>query len=249
MKISKLSSVVLATPLRQPIRTAIHSFERVYHVVLTVETDSGLIGNGFLFAQSVPQARLFQAAIAVFEDKVLGEDPFMTEAVWQKLWKAMNFIGNSGVSIFALTAIDTALWDIVGKAANLPLYRLLGQHVRSMPVYASHGLWLGTATKDLPAEARGYVSQGFKILKIRVGLPRLEDDVARVMAIREAVGPDIGLICDANQGWDAATTLKFGRLVAPANLYWLEEPVPYYDFTATAAIAAALDTPLATGET
>lgn len=249
MQITSVTSRVIATPLEQPILTAIHSFERVYHVVVEVETDEGLTGTGLLFAQSAAQGKLFQAALALFEDKVIGENPLMIEAIWQKLWKAMNFIGNSGVSIFALSAIDTALWDILGKSANMPVYRLLGQHAKAIPVYASQGLWLGTALPALIEEARSYVARGFKVIKIRVGLARLEDDVERVLAVQEAVGPGVRLIADANQGWDAPTAIRFGRLVASANLYWLEEPVPYYDLTASAAIAAALDTPLATGET
>lgn len=249
MRITRLSSTLLATPLKQPIRTAIHRFDKVYHVVVKIETDSGLSGTGLLFAQSAVQGRLFQAALDVFEDKIIGEDPLMVEAVWQKLWKAMNFLGNSGVTIFAQSAIDTALWDIVGKDAGKPLCQLLGQYTRALPVYASDGLWLSYTIPELVEEARRFVGQGFKAIKIRIGAARLEDDVRRVEAVREAVGPDIKLIADANQGWDAATAIKFGRAVSEANLYWLEEPVPYYDVAATAAIAAALDTPLATGET
>lgn len=250
MKITRISSTLLATPLRQPIRTAIHNFERVYHLVLQVETDSGPTGTGLLFAQTAPQGRLFQAAIATFEDKLVGEDPLMTEALWQKLWKAMNFIGNSGVSIFALSAIDTALWDIVGKEARRPLYRLLGQCASAIQVYASQGLWLGTSPDDLIKEVQDYVARGFKVIKIRVGSVKLEDDLRRVKLVQEAAGPDIRFIADANQGWDANTAIRFGRLLESAgiNLLWLEEPVPYYDLTASASVAAALDTPLATGE-
>ncbi len=249
MRITKLTSVLLATPLKQPIRTAIHRFDQVYHVVVKVETDSGLYGTGLLFAQSVGQGRLFQAALTAFEDKVVGEDPLMVEAIWQKLWKAMNFLGNSGVAIFAQSAIDTALWDIVGKAAGMPLCQLLGQNVRALPVYASDGLWLSYSVEELVTEAHSFVERGFTAIKIRIGSARLEDDIKRVRAVREAVGPDIKLIADANQGWDALTAIKFGRAVAETDLFWLEEPVPYYDLAASAAVAAALDTALATGET
>lgn len=251
MRIERINTRLVATPLSQPIRTAIHRFDQVQHVVVELATDEGLGGTGLLFAQSASQGRLFQAAIANFESLVIGEDPLMTGAIWQKLWKAMNFIGNSGVSIFALSAIDTALWDIVGKAAGQPVRRLLGECAESMPVYASHGLWLGTPLDELVREAQGYAEQGFKFIKIRVGSPRLEDDIARVKAVREAVGPEVRLLTDANQGWDAPTTIRFGRTLEAAGiyLYWLEEPVPYYDLASSAAIAAALDIPLATGET
>jgi L-alanine-DL-glutamate epimerase-like enolase superfamily enzyme len=249
MRITRLSSLLLATPLKQPIRTAIHRFDRVYHVVLTIETDSGPSGTGLLFAQSAVQGRLFQATLATFEDLVVGEDPLMVEAIWQKLWKAMNFLGNSGVTIFAQSAIDTALWDIVGKVAGMPLCQLLGQNVASLPVYASDGLWLSYSRAELVSEARSFVDRGFTAIKIRIGSAKLSDDIERVRLVREAVGPDIKLIADANQGWDAATAIRFGRAVEDADLHWLEEPVPYYNLVASAAVAAALDTPLATGET
>ena len=244
MRITGISSVLLATPLKRPIRTAIHRFDRMYHVVVRLDTDSGLFGNGLLFAQSKAQGQLFQAALAVFEEKIIGEDPLMVEKVWQKLWKAMNFIGNSGVAIFAQSAIDTALWDIVGKAAGLPLCKLLGQHVESLPVYASDGLWLSYSPDELRAEALAFVEEGFKAIKIRIGSSRLEDDLARVAAVRETVG----LIADANQAWDSLTAIKFGQAAAPYDLFWLEEPVPYYDLAASAAVAARLDIALATGE-
>ena len=226
MRITGLRSEILATPLKRPIRTAIHRFDRVYHVLVRLDTDNGLFGNGFLFAQSLAQAQLFRAALAVFEDKVVGEDPLLVEAVWQKLWKAMNFLGNSGVAVFAQSAIDTALWDIVGKAAGLPLCQLLGQQAKSLPVYASDGLWLSYSLDELTEEARSFVEEGFSAIKIRIGLPRLEDDIARVKAVRKVIGPDIKLIADANQGWDKLAAIKFGLAVAEYDLYWLEEPVP-----------------------
>src|SRR5947209_9408704 len=105
MKITKVSSTLLAVPLKQPIRTAIHNFDQFYHIVVEVQTDRELYGTGLLFTPYANQARLFQAAVASFEELVTGEDPMMIEAVWQKLWKAMNWIGNSGVSIFAQSAI------------------------------------------------------------------------------------------------------------------------------------------------
>jgi len=140
MLVTQINSFLLATPLKQPIRTAIHNFAQVYHVVVEIETDEGLKGTGFLFAQSAAQGKLFQATLELFKPLVLQEDPLMVEHIWQKIWKAANFIGNSGVSIFGLSAIDTALWDIMGKVAGLPLYKLLGAKAKAVPVYASGGL-------------------------------------------------------------------------------------------------------------
>ncbi len=249
MKITEVSSTLLAVPIKKPIRTAIHRMEQLYHIVVEVKTDRELTGTGLLFTPYLYQARLLQAAVASFTELVVGEDPLMVEAVWQKLWKAMNWIGNSGVSIFAQSALDTALWDIAGKAAGWPVYQLLGAKTKSLPAYASNGLWLASSVEELVEEAQGFVEQGFSYVKMRLGSARLEDDIARARAVRAAIGPDINMMADANQGWNATTAIKFGRAVADLNLFWLEEPVPYYDIESSAAIAAALNTPLASGET
>lgn len=249
MKITEVSSTLLAIPLKTPIKTAIHYFGYFYHVVVEVQTDTELRGTGLLFTPNLPQAKLFQAAVDSFKELVIGEDPLMVEGVWQKLWKSMNWIGNSGISIFAQSAIDTALWDITGKAAGMPLYQMFGAKASSVPVYASSGLWLGSSVEELVEEAQRFVAEGYGLVKMRLGRPTLEEDLARVQAVREAIGPNIKLMADANQGWNVPTAIRFGKAAAPFNLYWFEEPIPYYDVEGSAAIAAALDTTLASGET
>jgi L-alanine-DL-glutamate epimerase-like enolase superfamily enzyme len=165
------------------------------------------------------------------------------------MWKAITFIGHSGAAVIAMSPIDTALWDVAGKAANLPLNRLLGAFRDKVEAYASEGLWLHQSIDELQKEAQGFVARGFNGMKMRVGKQSLEDDVERVAKVREAIGPGVKLMVDANQAWDVPTAVRFARAVEEHDLFWIEEPVDYQDYRGMAAIAARIDTPLCVGET
>jgi L-alanine-DL-glutamate epimerase-like enolase superfamily enzyme len=148
-----------------------------------------------------------------------------------------------------MSAIDTALWDIAGKAAGKPLYQLLGGYRSEIEAYASQGLWLHNTPDELAEEARTFVEQGFRGVKMRLGKPNPLEDLERVRIVREAVGPDVVLMVDVNQVWDAKTAIRMGRELEEFNLFWIEEPVPAHDLSASAEVRAALATPICTGET
>ena len=150
--------------------------------------------------------------------------------------------------MFALSALDMALWDARGKAFGQPIHRLLGSCRDTVPAYASGGLWLSADVDELVTEAKEFRRQGFRAMKMRVGSPRWQDDATRVEAVRDAIGPDCMLMVDANQGLTADRALRLGRALEGFDLGWFEEPLPAYDVVGHAALAAALDTPVATGE-
>ena len=182
-------------------------------------------------------------------DLVVGLDPRIGGSLNARAWKDLNFLGYEGVSIIGLAAVDNALWDLRGKAANLNVAHLIGACRPSVPVYASGGLWLGTTIDALQNEARSFVERGFRAMKTRVGPTDPDAMVARVRAVREAVGPDIALMVDANQQMTVKQAIRIGRMMEELNLTWFEEPVICHDHEGEAQIAAALDTPLASGET
>jgi L-alanine-DL-glutamate epimerase-like enolase superfamily enzyme len=126
---------------------------------------------------------------------------------------------------------------------------LLGACRTSVPTYASGGLWLGHSIDELVAEARSFVAAGFRAMKMRLGRPLIGEDVERVAAVRQAIGPDVVLMADANQGLTVDHAIRLGRRLEGFNLAWFEEPVPAYDLAGSARVAAALDTPIASGET
>jgi len=165
------------------------------------------------------------------------------------MWADINFLGHKGVTVIALSTIDVACWDIAGKVAGTPLFRLFGACRDRVKTYASGGLWLSLSQDELVEEARGFLAQGFRAMKVRIGRPDIAEDVARVGAVRDAVGPDIALMVDSNQGLTLEHAIALARALEPFGLVWFEEPVPYDDLSGHAAIAAAIDIPLASGET
>ena len=249
MKIVDLRTIRAEIPLQNPIKTAIHSFHSVAVLPVFIEADDGLVGESYLFSFGRQQLKVFDEMVLSFKPALLGADPEFSEALWRKLWRDINFFGHKGVSVFALSAVDMALWDLRGKALGRPVHRLLGGCRSSVPAYASGGLWLGSSIDELVAEARAFVADGFRAIKMRLGRPRLEEDVERVRAVRAAIGPDIALMSDANQGFTVDHAIRLGRRLEEFDLAWFEEPVPAYDLEGSARVAAALDTPIASGET
>jgi L-alanine-DL-glutamate epimerase-like enolase superfamily enzyme len=248
MKIADLRTIRAEVPLEKPIRTAIHDFRSLGALLVTLDGD-GLVGESYLFANGTSQLKAMEEMVLSLRSLVLGADADLSEALWRQMWRAINFYGHKGIAVFALSAIDMALWDLRGKRAGLPIHRLLGACRTSVPTYASGGLWLGHSVEELVAEARSFVAAGFRAMKMRLGRPRLEEDVERVAAVRQAIGPDIVLMADANQGLTVGHAIRLGRRLEEFDLAWFEEPVPAYDLAGSARVAAALDTPIASGET
>ncbi|HZB90254.1 MAG TPA: mandelate racemase/muconate lactonizing enzyme family protein [Stellaceae bacterium] len=249
MKILGLKTVRAEVPLDKPLRTAIHDFRSVGALLVSLDAGDGLVGEGYLFVPGTRQLGVFDEMVRSFAPVLVGADPEMSEALWRQLWSGINFYGHKGVSVFALSVVDMALWDLRGKALGRPIHRLLGGCRSLVPTYASGGLWLGASLDELVAEAKSFVKAGFRAMKMRLGKPRLEEDVARATAVREAIGPDIALMADANQGFTVDHAIRLGRRLEGLGLAWFEEPVPAWDLDGSARVAAALDTPIASGET
>ncbi|MCD0501828.1 mandelate racemase/muconate lactonizing enzyme family protein [Bordetella petrii] len=249
VRITALHTRLAKIPLPRPLKTSIHHIADVCCLLVSVETDAGITGEGYGFCFSPERL----AAIAQFTESlaplVIGRDPHDVEALWEDFQRSCNFYGQAGVSILAYHPIDVACWDIVGKQAGQPLYKLFGAHRDRVPVYASAGLWLSSSRDELQAEARQFLAQGFKAMKMRLGSPDWKEDVARVEAVRDAIGDDITLMADANQGLDLTRALRLGRELARFDLAWFEEPVPTWDDDSAAEIRRRLPMPLASGET
>jgi L-alanine-DL-glutamate epimerase-like enolase superfamily enzyme len=250
MKITRLRTQVVQLPIDPPILTAILGSLHTASCVLTfLDTDEGLTGEGLVFSINNKRLSVILEMIRQLEDLVVGMDPRMGGALNAKAWKELNFLGYEGVSIVGLAAVDNALWDLRGKAAGLNVAHLIGACRTAVPTYASGGLWLGSSIDELQNQARGFVDRGFRAMKTRVGPTDPERMVARVAAVREAIGPDIGLMVDANQQMSVKQAIRIGRMMEGLNLTWFEEPVICHDHEGEAAIRAALDTPIASGET
>lgn len=249
MIISGLTTRLVELPFEKPIKTAIHDLRSVGCVLLTIETDQGVTGESYLFALNAVRVKAFDEMIRGLSSHLIGKDPHFIEAIWQDIWREINPSGHKGVTVSALSTIDTALWDIVGKAANLPLHRLFGACRSKIKTYASGGLWLTQSIDELIKEAHIFLQQGHTSMKIRLGSPNLSDDIERVKQLRLAVGSEIELMADLNQSSTPKKAIKLGKELQEFDLLWLEEPVPAYDLVGHSEVRQALDTPIASGET
>jgi L-alanine-DL-glutamate epimerase-like enolase superfamily enzyme len=249
MKITALRTAVVNLPIDPPILSALFAIRSTSCVLCYLETDAGLVGEGVVHAINGDRIAVLEAMVRSLEPWVLGLDPTLGGSVNARAWKELNFLGYEGVTIQALAGIDMALWDLRGLAAGLNVSRLIGAVRTSVPVYASGGLWLSSSLDALQREAAGFVARGFRAMKTRVGPGAPKEMVARVRAVREAIGPEIGLMVDANQQLSVSAAIRLGRMLEPLNLTWFEEPVICHDHTGEATITAALDTPIASGET
>src|SRR5262249_41148810 len=221
LRIEAIDTCVVSLPLDRPAVTPIHHITTIDCVLVTAKTDGGLSGIGYLWTFGPPRARTLEAMVRDLAQLVRGADPLETEAVWRRMWNDTNFLGHAGVSMLGISAIDTALWDIKGKALGQPLYRLLGGMRRPLPVYAG-GLFLSDPIDAIVAEAKGYVARGFRAMKMRTGAKSEREDIARVEAVRAAIGPDVILMVDVVQGWTVEQAIRMGRALAPYNLFWIE---------------------------
>jgi L-alanine-DL-glutamate epimerase-like enolase superfamily enzyme len=217
----------------------------VLHVVL--ETDTSLAGETVVVAFDPRHVDVVRPMVDLLGEEVIGEDPTATERIWQRLLARAGSFGRSGVAMIGVSAIDRVCWSVAAQAAGRPIHRLLGGVRDSVPVYGS-GLWLFQTTDELIAEARTLVQRGFGGIKMRIGKARMDEDVERVRAVRDAVGPDIALMVDANKRFTVDHAIRLGRRLEPCNLAWFEEPVQAHDLSGSARVAAALDTPVASGE-
>lgn len=247
-RITAVRARALSIPFERPLVTASFPIPAIDTVFVEMDTDAGVQGHSWIFAFGRKRVGVLKAMVEDFADLAIGEDPCMTERLWQKMHRAVGFVGKQGITTLGMSAIDTACWDIAGKLAEQPVYRLLGGHATEVEVYASSGLWLDRSRDDLAAEAAEYVQRGFKAVKMRAGIADADEDVARVATVREAIGPDVALMIDANQAWTAKQAIRMAGRFSEFDVFWLEEPLPHEDLAGYAQVRNAIDMPLCTGE-
>ncbi|MEU7305590.1 mandelate racemase/muconate lactonizing enzyme family protein [Streptomyces sp. NPDC007189] len=247
----RLSSITL--PLATPISDAKvltgrqKPMTEVALLFVEVITEQGHEGIGFSYSKRAGGAGQFAHAREI-ADNLIGEDPSDIGKIWTKLVWAGASVGRSGLATQAIAAFDIALWDLKAKRAGLPLAKLLGAHRDSVRCYNTSGGFLHTPTQQVLDNADASLSQGIGGIKIKVGHPDGAFDLARLTAVREHIGDGVPLMADANQQWDRPTAQRMGRAMEEFNLVWIEEPLDAYDAQGHAALAASLDTPVATGE-
>ncbi len=248
-RVESVRTTLVELPLERPIGTAIHSIRSVGCVLVEVRSSDGVLGQSYVFAINASRLGSFDEMIRGLAPFVKGSDFHDTEATWHQMWQEINASGHKGVTVSAMSALDVACWDLVGRTAQMPLHKLWGACRSDVPTYASSGLWLSDPIDSLTQQAADFVAQGFTAMKVRIGSDRAKDDVERVRAVREVIGAEIGLLADANQRFTPKEAIRRGRLLEEFELEWFEEPVPAYDLAGHARVRDALDVPIASGET
>jgi L-alanine-DL-glutamate epimerase-like enolase superfamily enzyme len=252
-RIARITLSLAFLPLKTPVSDAKVSTGRqrplteVAFIFAEIESADGHQGLGFSYSKRAGGPGLFAHAkeIAPF---LLGEDPNDIARLWIKLTWAGASVGRSGLAVQAIAAFDNALWDMKAKRAGLPLGKLLGAQRDSVACYNTSGGFLSTPIEEMLDNIDAAVASGIGGLKIKVGQPDPRDDFKRLEAVRKRLDGRAALMVDANQQWDRPTALRVGRALEEFNLVWIEEPLDAYDAEGHAQLAAALDTPIASGE-
>jgi D-galactarolactone cycloisomerase len=255
MKIKSITSHILRVPLGdKTFYSSQAAFPERNSYLVRVETDTGLVGwgEGGQYGPPEPVAACVDAVLA---RRLLGRDPTEPVRIWEELYAFSRDFGQKGTYIEAISALDIAFWDIAGQAAGLPVWKLLGGRFRERITAYATGCYYPEDFSDMPkllaaleAEASGYAGSGFELLKVKIGLLPLAKDIERIRVIRAAVGPDIGLLVDANHGYNAATAVRMGRLMEPFDIRFFEEPVPPEDRDGYRKVRAENPIPVAGGE-
>lgn len=266
MKITKVSAMILRYQYDNAIADAQNYFSIRNAVIVTVETDTGLKGIGESACFGGPAESTKYIVENEIGPIVIGEDPTNIEYCWKKVFDRTRQHGRGGIIMAAMSGVDIALWDILGKYANLPVYKLLGGYSDKLTPYASSGFYSrGKGTKEIAAECESYFKQGFKYAKIKVGrnpgvfmspLPNmqattecnytLEEDYERVKACVEVANKyGAKLMVDANNTYNTYTAIKMGRAFQDLGVFWLEEPLHLDNIEGSVELAHALDMPIA----
>lgn len=209
---------------------------------LEIHTDTGIIGR------SIPSGTSDIIRNQLLP-RIVGMNPFHIEAIWDRMYRFNRKPVAKGLYISAMGSVDIALWDIVGKALNKPVCEVLGVYSEKIRVYAAGGYYEeGKGIRELVKEMESYVAEGFRAVKMKVGGEALDVDVERVRAVREALGPKIDLMIDANNKWAAFEAIRFGKKVEKYDPFWFEEPVEADDFAGSGRVREQLSMPIASGE-
>lgn len=248
MNIADIRTHLLRVPYTDPPQTGFITLEHLDLIVVEVETSTGVVGVGYL-QPLVGGMRTIEMCIhEMMKPLLLGEDARDIEALWGKMWQATFIQGRMGITVMAMSALDIALWDAVGKAEGKPLWQLWGGSGDPLPIYGS-GCYRGLGHDGMIEKAHRYVDQGFKAIKMQVAHTFTHaEDVQNVRDMRDALDDSIEIMVDVNQGWTAEEAIKVGGQLDEFGISWLEEPVIADDFDGYHTVADALTTPVVGGE-
>lgn len=249
--IESVSVCIARVPLDKPVTFSTRRVTSREYCLIRIRASDGKEGLGYCYAVNSAGRLLAVAVTDLLAAKLVGQDSHRVEGLWNEMYQEALLLGRAGGVMRALSAIDIALWDLNARSVGLPLYRYLGAvSLDRVPAYASGGYYLPGKTLDqLGQEMADHVKDGFKAVKMKVGLESVANERKRLAAVREAIGNDVRLMLDANNAWkDLPTALEYVRSFEPFNPFWIEEPFSPDDIDNHARLAKATPITVATGE-
>ncbi|WP_116654641.1 mandelate racemase/muconate lactonizing enzyme family protein [Pelagibacterium sediminicola] len=247
-RIRSVEAHLYRPPLAEVLSDAKHGDHTHFElVVCTITTEDGATGSGYSYTGGKGGHAILAMLRHDLAPMLIGRDAEAIDAIFDEMQLHIHYVGRGGIASFAISAIDIALWDLRGKRRAEPLWKMAGGASRRARIYRG-GIDLNFPIERLAADNRAHLAAGYNAVKIKVGKPDLAEDVARVAAVREAIGPDAVFMVDANYGLDVDQAIAAARAFAPYDLTWFEEPIDPDDFEGYARIAEATGMPLAMGE-
>lgn len=244
MKITDMKVYAYVAKHSTPISNGKYTYGTTQLIICQLFTDAGIIGYGTAH-DNIP---VVVDTLNSMKERVIGQDPFNYERIWDSLYLPKVY-GRKGFETRALSCLDIALWDIMGKVAGRPIRQLLGGYNDSIPAYMAGGYYApGKGLKELQEEVMINVRKGAKAIKMKIGGVSIAEDIERIDAVRDAIGKDVLLLVDANNAYNRIDALKMGRALDQRDIYWFEEPLSPDDIEGCAELCRKLDTPIAIGE-
>ncbi|MEO1025803.1 MAG: enolase C-terminal domain-like protein [Pseudomonadota bacterium] len=245
--ITKLTARAVMVPLRKPVVVMTGQVTAAPLVLIDLERSDGAVGRAYLFTYTPLALKATTALLRDLGDAIVGEHA-VPRALHASLLSKFKLLGAEGLTLMAVAGIDMAAWDAEAVSAGLPLYRLLGGASKAMPAYNSNGMGL-IGPEAAGAEATALLAEGgFSALKVRLGYPNVETDLAVLDAVRDAVGDAVTLVTDYNQGLSVAEAKHRIGALARHRLGWIEEPVAFDNYAGLAELRAVSSTPIQGGE-
>ncbi len=246
LTIRGVNTFAVEVPMTYPLGTSAATVKRAPLLLIDLETEDGITGRTYLFCYRPSVPRAIDVVLRDAVSVVKGE-PAAPLEISAKLARRFALVGVASVVRMALSALDAAIWDALAVAAGVPLATLLGARPRPIPAYNSNGL--GLMSPDAAAdEAEKLLAGGFRSVKLRLGHPTLEEDLAVTRAVRKRLPDAIALPVDYNQALTVAEAIRRGRALESEGIAWLEEPIRHDDYAGNAAVARALAVPVQIGE-
>ena len=249
--IQSVSVCVARVPLDAVTSFATRTVSARDYCLVKVRSSTGVEGIGFCYVGSAGGNIAKVAVEELLAPKLIGQESLRVEGLWQEMYSESLLQGRAGTVMRALSILDVALWDLNARSARLPLYQYLGSVVADrVPAYASGGYYLsGKTPKKLGSEMASYAKAGFKAVKMKVGRLSPTEEEARMKAARDAVGPDVHIMLDANNAWsDLPTAMRYMERYEPYDPYWMEEPFGPDEIDLHARLARLTRVTVATGE-